>query len=62
MYRDQEILLFDEKIKAIQHIGSVLDIYIDDSEFKKRMTKLIKSEMHETYIKLESVLIKPVSS
>lgn len=62
MHRDQEILFFHEKIKAIQYIGSVLDIWINDSEFKNRMTKLIQLELNETFINLESVLIKPVSN
>ena len=60
MFREIEIEQLMQKVKLLEI--SIANLHFtEDSEFKLRLTKLLKSEMRDTFIKLETVLVKTIS-
>lgn len=61
MFRDHEIKILVDKLNNIEKAQAMLQFNVEESEFKSRMKRLLKQEVNETLMKLESVLIKSIS-
>ncbi len=61
MFRDQQIILLGEKLKALEEAQAALRFDTENSESKLRLARLIKFEIAETLSTLESVLIKSIA-
>lgn len=61
MFRDNDIKILVDKLNNIEKAQAMLQFNVEESEFKSRMKRLLKQEVNETLMKLESVLIKSIS-